>query len=187
MASHKNACPLIRQALLGLLAHERLDKVTVSEIAAAAGVNRKTLYYYYDGKDDIVEDVLREAYRVVTGCSPDVELLVVTFDVIEVDAMTRRNLQRARENVDLMQPLMTSELADTFREFLWSRTTEHVRGLSRPLVSNERDLDLVARCKYLSFFEVFRNWTASGCAIPIDEVLKQLWTVFDRSLEPLHV
>ena len=184
MASHKNACPLIRQALLGLLAHERLDKVTVSEIAAAAGVNRKTLYYYYDGKDDIVADILDEAYRIFTGCKTDAQMPLVVFEVNEVDASTRRNLRRILENSAFLQPLMTSELADVFREYMWTRTSSYVRELSRPLVSDERDLDVVARCKYLSFFEVMRSWLSNGCMRPMEELRSQLWTVFDRSLEP---
>ena len=40
------------------------------------------------------------------------------------------------------------------------------------------------REKYLSFFEVMRSWLSNGCMRPMEELLSQLWTVFDRSLEP---
>ena len=51
----------IREKILdstaALLTHTPFDEITLAGIAAAAGISKGTLYYYYNNKDDILFDV----------------------------------------------------------------------------------------------------------------------------------
>lgn len=47
----------IRDALITTLAVKPLDKISVSELSEAAGVNRKTFYNYYDRIEDVCAEI----------------------------------------------------------------------------------------------------------------------------------
>ena len=44
----------IREAYLELAKEKNPAKITVSELAAAAGINRKTFYMYYSGTEELL-------------------------------------------------------------------------------------------------------------------------------------
>lgn len=50
----------IRNAFLQLLAYKEVDKISVKEIADMADVDRKTVYNYYDGVYDILDELENE-------------------------------------------------------------------------------------------------------------------------------
>lgn len=70
----------IREAYLGLARQKDPSKITVSELAQRAGINRKTFYMYYSGTDELLEEIandLLERYReLISG----VELYSGSFD-----------------------------------------------------------------------------------------------------------
>ena len=56
----------IRNALFELLEEKNYNRITVTELAERAGINRKTFYMYYDGIEDLlskIETSLVEKYR----------------------------------------------------------------------------------------------------------------------------
>ena len=70
----------IRETYLDLARQKDPSKITVSELAAGAGINRKTFYMYYSGTDELLEEIandLLERYReLISG----VELYSGSFD-----------------------------------------------------------------------------------------------------------
>ena len=47
----------IRNAFLQLLSHKEVEKISVKEIAETADVDRKTVYNYYEGVYDILDEL----------------------------------------------------------------------------------------------------------------------------------
>ena len=54
---NENLRETILDAAAALLRHSDFATVTLAQIAAAAGVSKGTLYYYYSNKDDILFDI----------------------------------------------------------------------------------------------------------------------------------
>ena len=53
----------IRNAFLNLLAEKELEKITIREIADGADVDRKTVYNYYSGVYDILDELENELVK----------------------------------------------------------------------------------------------------------------------------
>ena len=72
----------IRNAFLQLLAEKDLEKISVKEIADCADVDRKTVYNYYNGVYDILDDLESELAH-------DFEKAIESFDFASRDPVCR--------------------------------------------------------------------------------------------------
>ena len=52
----------IRSAFLSLLSEKSYSKVTFKEVASVTGMTRQNLYYYYESKENVLEDVIEEFF-----------------------------------------------------------------------------------------------------------------------------
>ena len=53
---------LLKEALVDLLETKPLQRVSVSELCAAAGINRTTFYNHYGNPADVLEDIEHDAF-----------------------------------------------------------------------------------------------------------------------------
>ena len=59
----------IEATFLSLLEEKPLSRITVRELSAACGINRKTFYNHYDGLDTLLEQVLLRPMEAAAGGS----------------------------------------------------------------------------------------------------------------------
>lgn len=59
----KNKSELILDALQQLMEEKELQNISVSEIAAKAGMGKGSIYYYYPSKDAILDALIRRNYE----------------------------------------------------------------------------------------------------------------------------
>ncbi|MBC7360936.1 MAG: TetR/AcrR family transcriptional regulator [Candidatus Aminicenantes bacterium] len=57
---------IIINAARGLFARFGFFKTTVDEIARAARIGKATIYYYFNGKEDVFKEVVEEERRIIT-------------------------------------------------------------------------------------------------------------------------
>ena len=55
----------IRDAFFAELQKKEYSKITITDIAIAAGINRKTFYSYYDGVESLFEEIETELINTV--------------------------------------------------------------------------------------------------------------------------
>lgn len=53
----------IRKAALDIIAYEGIDKLTMSSLAKDSGITKATLYYWYESKEAIIEDIYIEGHK----------------------------------------------------------------------------------------------------------------------------
>ena len=106
----------IRNAFLQLLAEKDLEKISVKEIADCADVDRKTVYNYYNGVYDILDDLESELAH-------DFEKAIESFDfasreVQDIFIELSRLLQMRMDIYALLMKIDNSRLASKFMVYL---------------------------------------------------------------------
>ena len=109
----------IREAYLELAKEKNPAKITVSELAAAAGINRKTFYTYYSGTEELlgeIADDLLEKYReLISG----VELYSGSFEPLRFFAAFRSIVREDYHTYELLGKLgLLPFLTDKLRVLL---------------------------------------------------------------------
>ncbi|PQP19513.1 TetR family transcriptional regulator [Rhodococcus opacus] len=137
---------LIAQTALGLFAEKGFDATTIEDVAAAAGVSRRTLFNYFKSKDDIAlsglseqgqeiadrfserpvaEDVwesLRAAFQVLDEIetTPERRLEFIRF-VFGNDSLRAGHVEKQQHWQQLLTPLIEKRLPQGPRRLLQAR------------------------------------------------------------------
>ena len=127
------------------------SKVTVEEIAAKNGISKKTIYKYFDGKDDLVEAVSRETMSEMARCC---QSIVDEQGVDYVDKLKRMMTMVAVQYSKLGRPLIEDLQKNAPR--LWNEIaasrTQRINiefgamlreGMEKGVFRNDIDRDLI--------------------------------------------
>lgn len=113
---------VIWDAAIDLFAEKGFDETTIDEIAASAGVSRRSFFRYFSSKDDLMGQgiasygtALSEAIASAPRNWPDLEVIRHTAMLVATEAArqprTRKVVQVARENSSARQSQL-SRMAD---------------------------------------------------------------------------
>ena len=61
---------LLKNALTKILYEKKIEKVTVSELCEAAGVNRSTFYKHYGSQFDVLDDIEKDFFKAAEEMLP---------------------------------------------------------------------------------------------------------------------
>jgi AcrR family transcriptional regulator len=95
-----------------LFAEQGFDRTTVDEIAAAAGVSRRTFFHYFDSKEDVVlsrkEDFESALLQAIRTAPPEMPLLEVAEQAVlsamgSFDAEEARLLERLKRDTPALR------------------------------------------------------------------------------------
>ena len=75
----------IKNSLIDLLAEKNVSKITVTELAEKAMINRKTFYRHYHTVQDVVDDI---NYDIVNGCAESSEKLADAVNEFVLGALS---------------------------------------------------------------------------------------------------
>ncbi len=122
----------IREAYLELAQQKDPSKITVSELAAKAGINRKTFYMYYSGTDELLGDIadgILDRYRdLISG----VELYSGSFDPLRFFAAFRNIVREDYNTYELfwkvgLLPLFSDKLRGLLLECVFEQYFAYAR------------------------------------------------------------
>ena len=144
---------LLHQALLALLKEKPLNKITVRELCAKAGVNRTTFYNHYQSTEDILRELVQQYTFSLSKlfASPDHTFFSVITHVLEL-------MERSRDQIlPLMQALPGAYLSESI--------------LALPQVDLQLTQALEARGK-LAYKEELRTFILAGSSKLITDWLE---------------
>ncbi|MGY0235286.1 TetR family transcriptional regulator [Longispora urticae] len=142
----------LAEAALKLLAHQGFEEPTIEQIAAAAGVSRRTFFRYFPAKVGVILDLVTELgtlARDALAASPADE---------HPGTSLRRALDRQLQAQD--------DIAATL----------HTRGLPRPRAA------VTAAVAYAAYETAVRQWADLDGAQPLTELVDQAFALVRDSL-----
>lgn len=154
----------IRSAFLKLLATKGLDKISVKEIADNADVDRKTVYNYYNGVYDILDELEDELMQ-------DFAVAIERFDFVNgnVQDIFLELAQILKKREEIYSLLMRIEHARVS-----PRLVVHLRELVKQVLARigsypEDKIAVVAEYITLGVYVAYRHWFNAGQKEPIED------------------
>ena len=123
----------IREAAIAVFAAKGYHDATVSEIAAAAGVGKGTVYFYYASKEDLLLAILEYHYEKMMALIEGIEELAVepreAVRIVLQDAMCRLRSDPDLFRIMEQQPLLYNERVKQRFEELFRKMVERMAAL----------------------------------------------------------
>ncbi len=155
----------IRTAFVKLLSEKEIEKLTVKEIAETAQVDRKTVYNYYKGVEEILEELENELMA-----SFERSAKAYVNENTQPKDLFKALVHFLNENFEICNLLMHAHN----NERLLNKMVVFLRGQIRsslkknPLLSPEK-IDLVAEYATGGVFCAYRAWFLSENRKPLEE------------------
>lgn len=144
----------IRNSFLKLLTEKDVDKVTVKEIADGADVDRKTVYNYYAGVEEILEELENEL-------AMDFEKTLVEFNFESVeDTMSAFYAfsEFLQANMEMYTLLMKIDGRSRLMEKIVAYLKEKVRSVLEHTSVEAAKIDLAVEYVTSGMFMAYRYW-----------------------------
>ena len=157
----------IHAAFFTLLRQKEFGKITVSDIAREAGINRKTFYAYYNDLDELlagIEDSLIDKYR------PLLMSINVTSGSFDAKAFFEQFNSLAREDIDVYRTLaqygMLIHILEKIEELIVEIITRQL-----PMPSREKEI----RCRFYAQYaasgllSILTHWIGDSQGLSLDD------------------
>lgn len=157
----------IHAAFFTLLRQKEFGKITVSDIAREAGINRKTFYAYYNDLDELlagIEDSLIDKYR------PLLMSIDVTSGSFDAKAFFEQFNSLAREDIDVYRTLaqygMLIHILEKIEELIVEIITRQL-----PMPSREKEI----RCRFYAQYaasgllSILTHWIGDPQGLSLDD------------------
>lgn len=124
----------VKNAFMSLILEKELSKITVSDIAERANINRSTFYLHYDSVLSVMQDIEREiAYRITSH--------IDRFDVSDIYQSTYKMFMSLNDTLEKMDNIRKYILNSTNSNYVTSRLKAiFVEKASAALIKDYPDL-----------------------------------------------
>lgn len=163
----------IRDAFLRLMREKELEKITIKEIAECADVDRKTVYNYYDGIPEILDELETELVQNFEEKTKELDYGVE--DPLEFfEVLT----ELMNENIEVYSQLLGVKSSTNLSEkiFLFLRKKIYTSLTSSGVVEAEKAA-LATEFITAGMFFAYRAWFQSNREIPLAEISKGVGTL----------
>lgn len=144
----------IRNTFVKLLTEKDVDKITVKELADGADVDRKTVYNYYDGVNDILEELENEL-----AVDFERKIGVFVFDSIEntmsAFAALNRHLQ---ENMELYTLVMRLDEKSRLLTKIVAYLKRKIRSVLDHSQVDVSKIDVAVEYVTSGMFMAYKHW-----------------------------
>lgn len=155
----------IRNAFAKLLSEKEIDEITVKEIADRADVDRKTVYNYYTGVNDVLEEMENEL-------AADFEKVIGEFKFESVgDTMDAFNslTNYLNENMEIYTLLMKIDRKSRLVDKIMAYLKEKVRDLFSQVEIEAHKIDVAVEYVTAGMFTAYKYWFNSDRTQSLEE------------------
>lgn len=158
----------IQNALIRLLAEKQVTEVTVTELAAAAMINRNTFYRHYSSVDDVIAEIEDDILRSLLTA-----LKQSQNSCFKIGAVLRHMGAMIEENRDVLQ-----KIAKRSPELLYAGRLKDMLRRSMEIslrdvggVREERTRAMLSQFVVSGVLALYAEWLETGCRTPLDCVV----------------
>ena len=175
----------IQRAYLNLLGQKDSGDITVTDVAQAADVDRKTVYNYYEGVSAICEELENE---LVQYAGKAIEELL-TKRVRDPLGFLRAVTDSFADHGELTGPLMQKNRHSQVLQKLGDAFSARIGRLLAERISPDRKpyAKLYADFIIGGIILMYRDWIGAGMQQPLEELAGQIRLLLNSGIEPFIV
>lgn len=145
------------------------DKITVSDITQACGLNRQTFYYHFQDKYELVDWIYyNEA----------ISIIVNDLDYDNWNTKVLQFLKKLKEEDYFYYNTLKTAVENEFREYLFKVTVELLCGIIHDITADssasERDINFIAEFFAFGLTGVIIAWVQNGMKETPEYIASQL-------------
>ncbi len=158
----------IQRAYLELMMEKKNGKITISEVARRANIDRKTFYLHYDSTEDIIREFCRDKVEELLG---HLGLEHFPEQAFHVERLFEILNQMIEENIVLLQFVSENrEYNYFFDELKAPLVSIIVRGCRKYLNYSDDELKIYAEFYVSGILNSYIRWIREGIPLSIEEL-----------------
>ncbi|MFV2178354.1 mycofactocin system transcriptional regulator [Actinomadura sp. LOL_016] len=175
--------PALERLAFELFARQGFDETTVDDIAAAAGIGRRTFFRYFASKNDLVwgdfDEQLRRLRTLLDEAAPEAPLMdAVRRAVVEFNRFDPREVPWHRQRMELILTVPTLQADATLRYASWRRIIAEFTARRTGLPASAMAPRLAGSVILAAAVTAYELWLAAeeGTALAdlLDETLRRV-------------
>lgn len=167
----------IYEALVELMQKKKLNSITVTELAAAANINRKTFYTYYSTVYDVLDEVINE---LISSLKDLMYTMSEDYNMLSPQTLFAF-LNTIMSDVDIVRALFTSDNGNMLFNKLQKALQE---TLLKELIDNDIKMNippeqypLISSFVAGGMIYVYYEWITNPNGTSLDEMARTLTTL----------
>lgn len=167
----------IYEALVELMQKKKLNSITVTELAAAANINRKTFYTYYSTVNDVLDEVINE---LISSLKDLMYTMSEDYNMLSPQTLFAF-LNTIMSDVDIVRALFTSDNGNMLLNKLQKALQE---TLLKELIDNDIKMNippeqypLISSFVAGGMIYVYYEWITNPNGTSLDEMARTLTTL----------
>lgn len=167
----------IYEALVELMQKKKLNSITVTELAAAANINRKTFYTYYSTVNDVLDEVINE---LISSLKDLMYAMSEDYNMLSPQTLFAF-LNTIMSDVDIVRALFSSDNGNMLFNKLQKALQE---TLLKELIDNDIKMNippeqypLISSFVAGGMIYVYYEWITNPNGTSLDEMARTLTTL----------
>lgn len=168
---------LIRKEFIRLLNKKKLHNITVTELAKACNIERKTFYYHYENLTELVKEIFDE------------ELDVVIEEFNETLSWEESFISAAKfilDNKKMVKHIYESDYRIDLEKYIFSISGEimrnYVKRLGQTTKAKDIDMKLIAYFYQCALSSALIKWVATGMKNDPKTITRRLGELMDGNI-----
>jgi AcrR family transcriptional regulator len=164
----------IRRAFEELMLEKDYEKITVTELADRAIINKKTFYAYYSDLDDLLAEIQDELSQEFAERTKD-------YTIRDIDKLTREFFMFSQEKGAFYEKITCSDTIIRNRMIRnVIKTTD--RGYARLKQFTEPERKLIQTFANSTTLSIYKQWIEDGKRVPVERVIEITTVMLQKGL-----
>jgi len=173
----------VRTAYLNLLKEKPAEKITISEIARNANIDRKTFYLHYSSVNDLVNSIFQEGFD-------DFYEYIGEQGIHENPFNAEIILEGINHLVSHQLSFYQEISKNSNSDFFWSRIREllsnEIQNHYREKIQTYKCLKVDAEFFSSAIIGAYSSWLRGECSLTIEELKEHVSDILGHGMQIIH-